>query len=311
MNTGIFLSYKGLGTNILHLSYCHEIAKVFGPVEIVTLSNNFKDVVEDDPLIKKVIYLDKYYKKITDIPNLVKVLKQYNFNNFFIFYPSLRFFIAAKFAGIKNIFTYPLLKKKNLHLVKAAKQFIEKNLNIENCPTETSLFIDNNKKKIASNYSSNNKKYIIIGAGSSGPTTKWGGSNYINLIIKLQEKCECYFFILAGPEEKKIVDEIVNKVGEQYAISLANKNIKEIISIIASVDMYIGNDSFGQHIACQIGKPSIILLLDTPSAYSEYSKNQHRILPEGASIKDISHDSSFDPNTIKVETVLNKALLYL
>ena len=71
MNTGIFLSYKGLGTNILHLSYCHEIAKVFGPVEIVTLSNNFKDVVEDDPLIKKVIYIDKYYKKITDIPNLV------------------------------------------------------------------------------------------------------------------------------------------------------------------------------------------------------------------------------------------------
>ena len=115
MNTGIFLSYKGLGTNILHLSYCHEIAKVFGPVEIVTLSNNFKDVVEDDPLIKKVIYLDKYYKKITDIPNLVKILKQYNFNNFFIFYHSLRFFIAAKFAGIKNIFTYPLLKKKNLY----------------------------------------------------------------------------------------------------------------------------------------------------------------------------------------------------
>ena len=92
MNTGIFLSYKGLGTNILHLSYCHEIAKVFGPVEIVTLSNNFKDVVEDDPLIKKVIYLDKYYKKITDIPNLVKILKQYNFNNFFIYSPFLNKF---------------------------------------------------------------------------------------------------------------------------------------------------------------------------------------------------------------------------
>jgi len=53
MNTGVFLSYKGLGTNILHLCYCHEIAKAFGPVEIVTLSHNFKDVVDDDPLIKK------------------------------------------------------------------------------------------------------------------------------------------------------------------------------------------------------------------------------------------------------------------
>ena len=32
MNTGILLSHKELGTNILHLSYCHEIAKVYGPL---------------------------------------------------------------------------------------------------------------------------------------------------------------------------------------------------------------------------------------------------------------------------------------
>ncbi|MAH54529.1 MAG: hypothetical protein CMI68_06440, partial [Candidatus Pelagibacter sp.] len=96
-----------------------------------------------------------------------------------------------------------------------------------------------------------------------------------------------------------------------YMKSLSDKNIKEIVSIISGADMYIGNDSFGQHIASQCGKPSIVLLLDTPSAYSEYSKNQHQITPEGVSIKNISHDSSFDPNTIGVGTVLNKALSYL
>ena len=85
MSTGIILSYKGLGTNIMHLSYCHQIAKVFGPVEIITLSNNFKDVTEDDPLIKKVIYLEKYHKKITDIYQLSKILKKCNFSNIFIF----------------------------------------------------------------------------------------------------------------------------------------------------------------------------------------------------------------------------------
>ena len=129
MNTGILLSYKGLGTNILHLSYSHEIAKVYGPVQIITLSNNFKDVIEDDPLIKEVIYLDKYHKKITDIYKLSKFLKKYNFNNLFIFYPSLRFFLSAKLARIQNIFTYPLFRKKNLHLVYTAKKFIDKYLN--------------------------------------------------------------------------------------------------------------------------------------------------------------------------------------
>ena len=311
MNTGIFLSYKGLGANILHLSYCHEIAKVFGPVEIITLSNNFQDVIGEDPLIKKVIYLDKYHKKSLDINNLAKFLKQHNFNNFFIFYPSLRYFIAAKIAGIKNVFTYPLLRKKNLHLVKTAKKFVEKNLNIKNCPTETSLFIDENKKRIANNYLKKEKKNIIIGAGSSGPTTKWGASNYIKFIKKLQKERESFFFILGGPEEKKLLNEIINAVGEKYALSLADKNVKEITSIISGADMYVGNDSFGQHIASQCGRPSIVLILDTPSAYSEYSKNQYQIVPEGISVKDISHDSSFDPNTISIETVLNKALLYL
>ena len=311
MNTGILLSYIGLGTNILHLSYCHEIAKVYGPVKIITLSNNFKDVIEDDPLIKEVIYLDRYHKKITDIYKLSKLLKKYNFNNLFIFYPSLRFFLSAKLARIQNIFTYPFFRKKNLHLVYTAKKFIEKNLNIKNCPTETVLFVDNNKKKMANNYLKKNKKNIIIGAGSSGLTTKWGTNNYINLIKKLNDKHECFYFILGGQEDKKIINEIVDSAGNQNAMSLAEKNIKEITPIIAGSDIYIGNDSFGQHIACQSAKPSIVLLLDTPSAYSEYSKNQHQIVPEGVSIKDITHDSNFKPEHIKVETVIDKAMQYL
>ena len=32
MKTAIFLSYKGLGSNLLHLSYCHQISKKFGPI---------------------------------------------------------------------------------------------------------------------------------------------------------------------------------------------------------------------------------------------------------------------------------------
>ena len=63
MSTGILLSYKGLGANILHLSYCHEIAKAHGPVKIITLSNNYRDVVEDDPLIDEVIYLDVTFEE--------------------------------------------------------------------------------------------------------------------------------------------------------------------------------------------------------------------------------------------------------
>ena len=46
MNTAVILSYKGLGSNLLHLSYCHQIADKYGPITIITLSNNLKEILE-------------------------------------------------------------------------------------------------------------------------------------------------------------------------------------------------------------------------------------------------------------------------
>ena len=54
MKTGIYLSYIGLGANLLHLSYCHQIAKKHGPVTIITLCKNLEETLIDDPLIEKV-----------------------------------------------------------------------------------------------------------------------------------------------------------------------------------------------------------------------------------------------------------------
>ena len=145
MKTGILLSYKGLGSNLLHLSYCHEIAKKHGPVTIITLCKNLEQALSDDPLIKEIIYLDKYHKRLVDIFKLATFLKNLNLNNIFIYYPSFRYIFSSKIAGIKNIKSYSIYKKKNLHLVYAAKKFTEKLLNIQNCPTETILYIDPTK----------------------------------------------------------------------------------------------------------------------------------------------------------------------
>ena len=310
MKAGILLSYKGIGANLLHLSYCHEIANKFGPVTIITLCKNLQPILSDDPLIKEVICLENYYKKVFDIFKLSKIFKKINLENLFIYYPSMRYFIASKIAGIQNVYTYPF-SKKNLHLVNAAKIFTEKNLKIENCPTEAKLFVSPQKKEIVLKKINKNMKNIIIGAGSSGPTTKWGELNYINLINKLNEKKNCFFYILCGPDENDIAEKIINGVTKKNCISLSNKTIKEIIPIISVCNMYIGNDSFGHHVASQCSIPSIIILLDTPRAYSDYSKNQFRILSDEISIDDITHDSKISPNKINVDTVFNKAKIFL
>ena len=129
MNVGVYLNYIGLGANLLHLSYCHEIAKKYGPVTIITLCKNLDQALEDDPNIKNILLVKKY-KKISDILNISKILKKLSLNKIFIFYPSPRLFFAAKLDCIKEINYYPLFKKKNLHLINAAKNLTCKSLNI-------------------------------------------------------------------------------------------------------------------------------------------------------------------------------------
>ena len=302
MKTGIFLSYKGLGANLMHLSYCHQIAKKFGPVVLLTLNSKLSEILIDDPNFSEIICLNNYHKKLLDIFKLSKIFKKLGLENLFIYYPSLRYVLAGKIAGIKNIHHYPIFKKKNLHLVEAAKTFTEIKLNIKNCPTESKII---QSKKIEKLNNINNKK-IILGIGSSGPTTKWGSKNYTSLIKKLSKINKFYFFLLCGPEEEDEAKKIIENIDSDNCMSLSKKSISEVKDYISHCDLYIGNDSFGHHISCQMGIPCFIILLDTPRAYSDYSVNQNRIIPPNTVLDQITHDSKLDPNSISVEMVLDK-----
>ena len=304
MKTGIYLSYVGLGANLLHLSYCHQIAKKYGPVTIITLCRNLKEALTDDPLIKEVYYLDKHQKKFIDIFRLSRVLKKFSFQNLLIFYPSLRIYIAAKIAGIKNIYSYKFFKKKNLHLVNAAKSLTKKFLNNDDCQTETDFFIKDERILKINNEFSKNSFRIVLGVGSSGPTTRWGSENFAKLINKLNEIWDFFFLILCGPNEKVIEHEIISKLNKNNYLTLSNKKIYDLIPYLCSSDMYVGNDSFGSHILSQSGKKSIVFLLDTPKAYTDYSKNYFRIIPEGYKIEEITHGTNANPNLIKVNEVI-------
>ncbi len=304
MKTGIYLSYIGLGANLLHLSYCHQVAKKHGPVTIITLCKNLKEALADDPLIEKVYYLDKYQKKFLDILKLSKILKEFNFHNLLIYYPGLRIHFAATIAGIKNIWSYGFFKKKNLHLIDAAKSLTKNFLKIENCRTETNFFIKNERILKVNEELNNNSFRIVIGAGSSGPTTRWGSNNFATLINNLNESGNYFFLILCGPNEKEIENKILSKVNKKNYITLSDKKIYDLIPYLCSSDMYVGNDSFGSHILSQSGKKSIVFLLDAPKAYTDYSNNYFRIIPKGYDINEITHGTNADPNLISVNEVI-------
>src|SRR5210317_1173317 len=102
MKTAIFLSYKGLGSNLLHLSYCHQISKKFGPLKLITLNNKINQILKFDHHFDEVICLDRYYKKTKDIFNLASFFKK-----------SKNIILLKKLEVLKKKIIIHYLKKKN------------------------------------------------------------------------------------------------------------------------------------------------------------------------------------------------------
>ena len=66
MSTGVLLSYSGIGSNLLHLPYIHEVARKDGPIELITFSEKIPFILKSDPSLKNISYINKYNKKSTD-----------------------------------------------------------------------------------------------------------------------------------------------------------------------------------------------------------------------------------------------------
>ena len=112
-----------------------------------------------------------------------------------------------------------------------------------------------------------------------------------------------FFFVMMI----KIYQNTVLKT-KNNCLSLYNKNIEEVLPYLCSSNMYVGNDSFGSHITSQSGIKSLVILLDSPKAYTDYSKNYQRIVPNGIKIDDVTHGSNLNPKDISVEEVYQEII---
>ena len=127
----------GIGDMVIFLPFIEAISKNFEvPVSILVKENSkaiqFLKALEN---IDKIITLDRDNKNKNSRHNgfigsfkLASDIKKYKFDKIFIFNSSFRFYLIAKFAGIKNIYQYPLFKKKNQHIIDSyTKIFKRKN----------------------------------------------------------------------------------------------------------------------------------------------------------------------------------------
>ena len=282
----------GIGDMVIYLPFIEAISKKFNtPVSIlVKESSKAEQFLKDNNIINKIIILDRNNKLkngrhegITGSYNLIKDLKQHSFNKVFIFNSSFRFNLIARLVGIKNIYQYPLLRKKNQHVIKAAKKLLRKNLGL-NVESDSKIFInDESVKEVKSKYKINNsKKNILLGIGGSGPTKRIPAIIFIKLMRLITQKYKCKFFLATGKdnEEQKILKEILCTEFKNECCALDNLSLTETLPIIKNCDISICNDSSFSHLSSGLGIKTIVLMADTPLIYGSYSPRMYPIIPD-------------------------------
>ncbi len=283
----------GIGDMVIFLPFIEAIAKKFAVPVSVLVKENSKVIqfLGDNKNIDKIIILDRDNKNrngrhdgIFGSLNLIKDLKENNFDKIFIFNSSIRFNIIAKIAQIKKIYQYPLLKKKNQHIINAAKDFLKKEIDLI---VESDPKISINKELIAevkSKYKiDKNQLNILLGIGGSGPTKRIPAKVFVEFMELTSENYDCKFFLATGKnkEEQEILNEILKNDSKEKCTPLDHLNLKEIMPIISNCKISVCNDSSFSHLSAALGIQTIVLMSDTPLLYGSYSPRMHPIIPDG------------------------------
>jgi heptosyltransferase-2 len=264
-----------------------------------------KQILKYEQSVNQIVYLEDEIleltkSKLNNFFKIVNFIKKNNFLKIYIMHFSIFWFLAAKISGVKNIYKYGILKKKGDIYLNALEQN-KRWLQDSNLSSQTKIAYPQNNNK--------NNNQIIVGIGSSGPTKKWPTENYIELIKRISNK-NITFYLAGGNNEieNQIANKIINESKENIIKSLCSLSIEEIMPIINTSKLYVGNDTGFMHLSAGLNVPAIGLFGDSPLSYANYTKNIFPIIPEN--FKTIGHNSRAI-NKITVNQVLNEVKKFI
>ena len=287
----------GIGDMVIFLPYIEAVAKKYnGQVTLLVKENSKAEhLIKDNKYINEIIILkrDQTKKSFHDGLNgffrLVSDIKKYQFDKVLIFNSSLRYKLVCKFAGINDIYQYPLFKKKNQHIIEAANKLLKNNFNLEIKSDPVIDVKDENVQKIKLKFNfSDEVKNILLGIGGSGPTKRIPPKIFVEFMNLCLKNFKCRFFLATGNKNEEI--EIMNEIlsyHKNLCTPLNELSISETLPIIKNCNIAVCNDSSFSHLSAGLGKPTIVLMSDTPLIYGSYSSKMHPLIPDG--VKNVTH----------------------
>ena len=240
-----------LGDTVMATPAIENLVNHFNDVEITLIGSIVAiEALKHHPKVIKTYILDKQFS------NLYKTLKSLNkFDIFFTFRGSLRAKIIKLFISAERKYQFDKNKYVRGHQVEKYNNFVNDALNINELAR--SLILHNVGQ-------SNLKKNKLLGinpGATYGSAKRWNPKKFADVAKDLSNQYDIIIF--GGPQERNIAKDIekylIKKGVDNYLNLAASLTIRELISQIANLDLFITGDSGPMHLASVFKIPTVAI----------------------------------------------------
>jgi heptosyltransferase-2 len=290
----------GIGDMVWHLPHIHAIAAattMTGRVDLLTKPRSQADrLFRADPRIEQILWLERETGRHAGWRGLLRLaalLRWKQYQRAWFLHGSARYALAARLAGIPErvgcgfglqalLLTSPVRLPSTLrhaHPIPRADALLAE-LEIPRTEPEPRLVVDPNAiRAIVARFAAWPAPWVALGIGSSEPWKQWGAARFAELALALSQRQAGSIFIVGGPAERSLADEIAMRVrtgGGAVADAVALP-LEQTAALLARCHAYIGNDTGVLNMAAALQVPAIGLF--GGSAPLRHSRFIHPVAP--------------------------------
>ncbi len=299
----LIIKPSSLGDVIHSLPFLKAIKDTFKDADIDwIISKNLKGVLEGNPLIDRLIVIDKdSWKKPGNFPEtaksvveLVKTLRKGRYDMVIDLQGLLRSGLMAFFApsplkigfrnareGSRHFYNKKISVNGSLHAVDKCLE-VAKSVGAKTNRVEFPLYINDIERRIIRSLIGNLTEYVVVVPSARWETKKWPAENFGTLISRLSVPC-----IITGSAADEETIRRVMAFSKGKGINLCGKtSLKELLALIEGAKAMVSNDSGPMHIGAALGIPVIALFGPTdPSKTGPYGWSEIRTEQKSEKLK--------------------------
>ena len=259
-----------LGDSVMATPAIENLVKNYCDVELTMIGSLISiEVLKNHPNVIKSYVLDK------KIINLYKTLRSLDeFDLFLSFRNSFRAKFIKFCISSKNKYQFDKKKYNECHQVEKYNNFINDSLKINSIASK--LILHN----VILSKSRKNKLLGINPGASYGSAKRWHPKKFADVASDLSSQYDIIIF--GGPGEKDIAKDIEKILIEKDIANyqnLADKiTIKELISQIANLDLFITGDSGPMHLAAVFEIPTVTIFGPTKDNETSQWMNENSVI---------------------------------